>query len=220
MVMNEAMTSKINILVCIVLFAGGLAQAESTPVQTVDLSGTWNFNPNNASSTTIQVPGGRATVVSVASPGEATFSAADPVSPINTQSFQEFGDITVRNDSSVAVDGPGGGTIVIRGGKLMVENSMVSAFTNGAVAGGGIDDGFCRGQKTFAFAIFNHAQRRSGFYRPARVEPLRFGKHYHVGRYTFGTSNAMQRQQRCIANLRGQSIAQGFADFGRASQHK
>jgi large exoprotein involved in heme utilization and adhesion len=82
----------------------------------------------------IFAPSGEINVVSVASAGEASFRKDG----VNTESFQQFGEISVKDGGVLSVDGEGGGSVFIRGGQLVIENSFISASTHGDVDGGGI----------------------------------------------------------------------------------
>lgn len=86
----------------------------------------------------LAAPSGNLTLFSAASAGEVPFSLASPGSGYATAPFSAFGNITVQNQSSVVIDGVGGGNMVIRGGKITVDNSYVTSGNTGAVAGGSI----------------------------------------------------------------------------------
>ena len=53
--------------------------------------------------------------------------------------FPAQGQITLQNGAQVDAGGAGGGRIVIRGGSLTVDKSIISANTTGAIDGQGID---------------------------------------------------------------------------------
>ncbi|MFQ5656931.1 MAG: filamentous hemagglutinin N-terminal domain-containing protein [Candidatus Methylomirabilales bacterium] len=84
----------------------------------------------------LRAPGGRINVVNVASPGEAVVGP----SGVYVSSFDQLGNINVEG-SEVDVSAEGGGTVVIRGGRLMIDNANIFADTLGDVDGAstGID---------------------------------------------------------------------------------
>ena len=86
----------------------------------------------------LAAPSGALTLFSAASAGEVPFSLASPGSGYATAPFSALGNITVQNQSSAFIDGVGGGNMVIRGGKITVDNSFVTSGNTGAVAGGNI----------------------------------------------------------------------------------
>ena len=93
----------------------------------------------NADHASVVSPGGQINMVSVQSAGEV------PVD-LRTLSVAEFnaafplqGQINLQNSAQLNANGTGGGRIVIRGGRLLVDNSKIQANTTGATAGQGID---------------------------------------------------------------------------------
>jgi filamentous hemagglutinin family protein len=95
----------------------------------------------------LSVPGGQINLASVASPGEIVTGTLDQAPNINGQSFGNLGAIQIAEQSMIDVSGNGGGTILIRGGSFILDNSTISAnvtgpgtITNGVEAiGSGID---------------------------------------------------------------------------------
>ncbi|HUK82255.1 MAG TPA: filamentous hemagglutinin N-terminal domain-containing protein [Verrucomicrobiae bacterium] len=87
----------------------------------------------------VQSPAGQINMVSVQSAGEAP---ADPttlsVAAFNA-AFPRQGEINLQNGAQVDASGDGGGRIVIRGGALLTDNSLIQANTTGATDGRGID---------------------------------------------------------------------------------
>ncbi len=84
-------------------------------------------------------PGGQINVVSVQSAGEVpvdprTLSVAD-----FNAAFPQQGQINLQNSAQLNANSTGGGRIVIRGGRLLVDNSKIQANSTGATAGQGID---------------------------------------------------------------------------------
>jgi len=87
----------------------------------------------------IQSPQGRINVVSVQSAGEVPVDpAAMTVAQFNA-AFPQQGQISFQNVARVDASGNGGGRIVIRGGRLTVDNSKVQSNTTGSGIGQGID---------------------------------------------------------------------------------
>ena len=83
-------------------------------------------------------PSGNITLFSAASAGEVPFSLASPGTGFASATNTKFGKVTIQNQSSVAIDGAGGGSVVIRGGALTVNNSTVSSLNYGGALGGTI----------------------------------------------------------------------------------
>jgi filamentous hemagglutinin family protein len=90
--------------------------------------------------TTLFAPGGNLTLFSAASAGEVPFSLASPGSGFANATTTSFGNLTMQNGSKAAIDSAqGGGSIVIRGGQIMIENySAVGAADSGPNPGGTI----------------------------------------------------------------------------------
>jgi len=95
----------------------------------------------------LSASGGQITLVSVASPGEILAGTLNQAPTVNGQSFEHLGTIHISEKSVLDVSGDGGGTIRIRGGNFIIEDSIISAnvigpgpITNGVESiGGGID---------------------------------------------------------------------------------
>ena len=88
--------------------------------------------------TKLHAPSGSLTLFSAASAGEVPFSLASPGSGYATAPFTAFGNITMQNNSAASISGSGGGHMVIRGGKIVVDNSLLTSNNSGSVAGGDI----------------------------------------------------------------------------------
>lgn len=87
----------------------------------------------------VQTGGGKIQVASVQSPGEIpTDFAALPAGDFKA-AFPQAGQIRLENGAQLDASGEGGGRIVIRGGGLVVDNSVVKSDTLGESAGQGID---------------------------------------------------------------------------------
>src|SRR5262245_33014917 len=95
----------------------------------------------------LSAPGGQIQLASVASPGEVVAGTLDFAPNVNGQSFGALGSINISQQSVLDVSGNGGGTVSIRGGQFVLDNSTISAnvtgpgpVINGVEAiGGGID---------------------------------------------------------------------------------
>ena len=91
--------------------------------------------------------GGQINLASVASPGEILTGTLAQAPNVNGQSFGALGTIQISEQSVIDVSGNGGGTVLIRGGQFLLDNSTISAnvtgpgpVTNGVESiGGGID---------------------------------------------------------------------------------
>jgi filamentous hemagglutinin family protein len=84
-------------------------------------------------------PGGDLTLFSAASSGEVPFTLSSPGSGFASATTTSFGNITIQNQSTAAIDSAqGGGSIVIRGGKMVVDNSTISSANSGSNPGGAI----------------------------------------------------------------------------------
>lgn len=93
----------------------------------------------------LNAPGGKIALTSVASPGEVLADTYASASNANGQSFSTLGNISLLEGATLDVSGNAPGTVVIRGGKLLVDGSTISANTMGpagglaGVPGAGID---------------------------------------------------------------------------------
>jgi filamentous hemagglutinin family protein len=77
-------------------------------------------------------PGGQINLASVASPGEVLAGTLTYAPNVNGQSFGALGAINVSKQSVVDVSVNGGGTVSIRGGQFVLDNSTISANVTGA----------------------------------------------------------------------------------------
>ncbi|MGH8612901.1 MAG: filamentous hemagglutinin N-terminal domain-containing protein [Gammaproteobacteria bacterium] len=80
-------------------------------------------------------PGGRINLASVASSGEVSLGPTG----LGMHGFTQLGQITLSHNGFIATDGPGGGRIFIRGGRLVADSAFISANTLGDRDGEGID---------------------------------------------------------------------------------
>jgi filamentous hemagglutinin family protein len=80
----------------------------------------------------LSAPGGQINLASVASPGEILAGTMNQAPNINGQSFSALGSIQVMEQSTIEVSGNGGGTVLIRGGNFVLDNSTISSNVTGA----------------------------------------------------------------------------------------
>ena len=77
----------------------------------------------------LTAPGGRIALASVASSGDVVFNAEGMAPFLQVGTVERLGEITLSQDASMDSNGDGGGTIVIRGGRLVIDNARVLADT-------------------------------------------------------------------------------------------
>ena len=79
--------------------------------------------------------------MSVASPGNVTIGSPEHVPTVTVDNAEHLGVIEVSQTALLSVSGDGGGTVVIRGGRLLVDNAYIFANTEGDSRGApiGID---------------------------------------------------------------------------------
>ncbi|MDH4245702.1 MAG: filamentous hemagglutinin N-terminal domain-containing protein [Nitrospira sp.] len=95
----------------------------------------------------LSAPRGQIHLASAKSPGEFQAGSLELGPNINGQSFGALGSINISERSVINVSGNGGGTVLIRSGNFVLDNSTISAnisdpdpFMNGVeMIGGGID---------------------------------------------------------------------------------
>lgn len=77
----------------------------------------------------LRAPEGQINIASVASPGEILEGTLDRGPNVSGQSFGTLGTVQISQQSTIDSSGEGGGTILIRGGRLVVDDSTISANT-------------------------------------------------------------------------------------------
>lgn len=104
------------------------------------IAGDMDFN-GVRSDDDVGAPGGRINLASVASPGEVVPLSADAAGrpDLVVDSFDRLGTIRMESDASIDAGGAGGGVVVIRGGRLHVRSSFISASAK--ANGGGLTRG-------------------------------------------------------------------------------
>jgi large exoprotein involved in heme utilization and adhesion len=90
----------------------------------------------------LMASGGRINLASVATAGEVGMNPADPAASLQVGSVATLGHINLV-DARLDVSGIQGGTVVLRSGRLMLDNTSIAADTQGDVHGAsvGIDIG-------------------------------------------------------------------------------
>ena len=104
----------------------------------ISLNGS-GLDASSAQLPTLMAAGGQINLVSVKSVGEVPLDATTLTLPQFDSAFPVQGQISLQNGALVDASGDGGGRIVIRGGSLMVDDSVIQANTTGSGSGQGID---------------------------------------------------------------------------------
>ncbi len=89
----------------------------------------------------LRSPSGRINIASVASAGEVVLDAAGQPLGLDVESFDRLGRIDVVEEAQIDASGASGGTVVIRSGRMQVNNALIFANTQGNMDGAeiGID---------------------------------------------------------------------------------
>ncbi len=87
----------------------------------------------------LQAPQGQINAVSVLSAGEVPVDPASLSAAQFNAAFPQQGQVNLQNVAQLDANGDGGGRIVIRGGQLTIDNSIVQANSIGSTDGKGID---------------------------------------------------------------------------------
>ena len=85
----------------------------------------------------LAAPGGQIIIASVAGRGDVGFDPTGQMPLLNVESFDQLGEIEVVQGAWIDSSGEGGGTIVIRGGRLLVDKSDIFSNTFGDTNGDG-----------------------------------------------------------------------------------
>ena len=97
---------------------------------------------DNVQPAMLSAPGGKIYLASTKSPGEFETQTLGQAPNVNGQSFSGLGMIQISQKSVIDASGDGGGTVVIRGGRFLLNDSTISANISGpteAQPGAGID---------------------------------------------------------------------------------
>ncbi len=89
--------------------------------------------------TSIHIPQGQINVVGVDSAGEAVFDRSGGHQDLDAHAFARLNTVNIVNRNTLNADGEGGGRVVIRGGQLVLKDSVISARTTGETDGAGVD---------------------------------------------------------------------------------
>ena len=89
----------------------------------------------------LSAPHGQINLASVASAGEVIPTVSEQGSDLKMEGFSHLGKIEAAQGAHINTDGEGGGSVVIRGGRLVVDNAIISSNTQGNTDGArvGID---------------------------------------------------------------------------------
>src|SRR5262245_34848530 len=89
----------------------------------------------------LSAPHGQLNLASVASAGEVIPTVSEHGPDLTMESFSRLGKIEATQGAQINTDGEGGGSVVIRSGRLVVDNAIISSNTQGNVDGArvGID---------------------------------------------------------------------------------
>src|SRR5215472_3865363 len=113
------------------------SQLSVTPGQSLSLVGgnitiqSGKLDNGTVQSAKLSAPGGQINLASVASPGEIQTGTLAQAPNINRQSFGAMGSINISQQSVLDASGDGGGTVLIRGGRFVIDDSTISANTTG-----------------------------------------------------------------------------------------
>jgi len=104
------------------------------------VGGNITIQPGTLTDGTVQpakvtAPGGQINLASVASPGEILRGTLDYAPNVSGQSFGALGTIQISQKSVIDASGDGGGTVIIRGGRFVLDDSRISANVTGPATG-------------------------------------------------------------------------------------
>jgi filamentous hemagglutinin family protein len=83
----------------------------------------------------LSAPHGQINLASVASAGEVIPTASEHGPDLKLEGFSHLGKIAASQGAHLHTDGAGGGSVLIRGGRLVVDNAIISSNTQGNVDG-------------------------------------------------------------------------------------
>ncbi|MDH3598199.1 MAG: filamentous hemagglutinin N-terminal domain-containing protein [Candidatus Tectomicrobia bacterium] len=116
----------------------------------------------------LQAPGGTLALVSLAASGAVP--VGEPVQEMALDTIEAFGNINLSDEAQMSTSGNGGGTIVIRGGQLTVDQAVVTADNTSNLDSPGVGvDIEVAGDMT----VTNGAFIRSGALRSGRAGDIR-----------------------------------------------
>ncbi len=88
---------------------------------------------------TLTAPSGALTVFGASSAGEVPFTLAAPGAAYGLATAASSGAISIGNQSTLSIDGAGGGLLTLYGGTLNIDNSTLSSNNTGLTTGGPIN---------------------------------------------------------------------------------
>ncbi len=100
-------------------------------------SGTNSSGVNQGAN--LSAPSGALTFFGASSAGEVPFNMISPGTGYASASASAGGGIALSNQSSLSIDGNGGGSIALYGGAMTVDNSTISSNNYGSTIGGSIN---------------------------------------------------------------------------------
>jgi filamentous hemagglutinin family protein len=83
----------------------------------------------------LSAPHGQLNLASVASAGEVIPTVSEQGTDLKMEGFSRLGTIEASQGAHLNTDGEGGGSVLIRGGRLVVDNATISSNTQGNVDG-------------------------------------------------------------------------------------
>src|SRR5262249_19081961 len=101
---------------------------------------------------TLRAPSGRIQLASVAAAGEVRPGSAGQTPELQVDSVARLGRVELAQNARVDVSGNGGGTVLIRGGRLLVDRASMAADNQGERDGAGLGVDI----RITADAIFNN----------------------------------------------------------------
>ncbi len=115
-----------------------VAEGKALSVVGGDITIVGNGPLTEDSAPTLSAPGGRIQLASVASPGEVVFSRLDLAPDLQVNSFTRLGRLELSQGAFLDASGNGGGSVLLRSGRLRVDGSWIFADNNGPVHGAGL----------------------------------------------------------------------------------
>ena len=97
------------------------------------------INPNNEQPAALNAFNGRVHLASTTSPGEFVAANLDPAPNINGHSFERLGTVNILQGSVIDTSGDAGGTVLIRGGRFLMDRAVIDSSVSGLATGRGID---------------------------------------------------------------------------------
>jgi len=146
----------------------------------------------------LKAPHGQINIVSIASPGEVIPNLPGQLPALDVSSFANLGQIIESGSNATVSSIEGAGTVLIRGGRLVMDNAYINANTNGALAGNplGIDV-----QLTGDLVLLNGAQMLANSGGAGRAGDMRIkagsvemlsGSIIYSGAYSSGDSGNIE----------------------------